>query len=193
MFLILACAAVQVPVAAPEPVRFPVDPAFPGDVAFQGANVEYYAVAGRDDAEVLLALRTSPRFRSSGHAAAAEWAVRWEHPDGGACAPADIEVFAEIVAHFPRWDAPSTAPAASRGNWQRYVRALAIHEQGHRGGRLRADRRWRRARGPATPLRRRRKPRRPTPRPAPRRAARRRRATPSVVAPPQPGRVTPHP
>jgi predicted secreted Zn-dependent protease len=47
------------------------------------------------------------------------------------CTAADVRVFVELTVHVPRWRAPPDAPAASVGNWQRYVRALSEHEQGH--------------------------------------------------------------
>lgn len=113
------------------PVVHPVDPNFTGDVQFRGASLDTYAVTGRDDTERLRSIRASPGFVSEGHAAATHWSVRWEYVDAGVCAAADIHVEAELVVRFPRWTPIEGAPVAASGNWQRYVRALAVHEQGH--------------------------------------------------------------
>jgi hypothetical protein len=131
MLILLSCATTPEIGLLPERAPFPVDPGFSGEVSIRGANVAYYEVAGRDDAEVLLALRATPRFGAGAHAATTDWAVRWERPDGGVCTAADVRVFVELTVHVPRWRAPPDAPAASVGNWQRYVRALSEHEQGH--------------------------------------------------------------
>ncbi|MDP2310571.1 MAG: DUF922 domain-containing protein [Pseudomonadota bacterium] len=130
LLLLFACAP---PAALPipeGPIGFPVDPAFTGDVAFNGATVRYYAITARDDIEALGAIRREgPRLGDSTHGASTGWDVRWAWPDGGACAPVTLTV--DIVVTFPRWTAPAEAPAHAVGNWQRYVRALAVHEQGH--------------------------------------------------------------
>jgi len=127
--LLLACVAAPVP--PPEvPVGYPVDPAFTGDVTFEGATVTYYAVSGANDIEVWRSIRTNgPKLGGTAHGAHTAWDVRWAWPDDGRCSP--VTVTTNIVVTFPRWDPPPDAPAASVGNWQRYVARLAFHEQGH--------------------------------------------------------------
>lgn len=141
MFVALLACAPPAALPAPEaPIVYPVDPTFTGQVVITGATLAYYTITARDDIEALSAIRTSgPRVgaataagdsaTSGTHGASTGWDVRWSWPDGGACAP--VTVTADVVVTFPRWDPPPEAPAHAVGNWQRYVRALAFHEQGH--------------------------------------------------------------
>ncbi|MFN7147012.1 MAG: DUF922 domain-containing protein, partial [Myxococcota bacterium] len=130
MFWLLACVTTPAPVVQEGPVGFPVDPAFTGRVAFEGAEVVYYELTGADDIAVFADLRAKgPRHGGAEHGATTTWKVDWTWPDGGTCAP--VTVMSTIVVTFPHWEPPADAPAHAVGNWQRYVKALAVHEQGH--------------------------------------------------------------
>jgi predicted secreted Zn-dependent protease len=127
--LLLACAAP--PITRPdEPPTYPVDPGFTGDVTLDGATVAYYPVEGRNDIEVFASLRArGPAIGGGPHGAATTWKIDWKSAANAACAPVDVT--AGVTVTFPRWTPPPDAPRASLGNWQRYVRALTVHEQGH--------------------------------------------------------------
>ncbi|GDX83587.1 hypothetical protein LBMAG42_53980 [Deltaproteobacteria bacterium] len=130
----LACVTLREPllmVGAPPPPIYAVDPNFTGDAGIEGANVEYYEIAGKDDLELLGQIRTlGPRLSDGVRAATTRAEVAWEvSGDGVSCL--EVRVFPTITVIFPRWTPPPGAPPSSLGNWQRFVYALARHEQGH--------------------------------------------------------------
>jgi predicted secreted Zn-dependent protease len=70
--------------------------------------------------------------RFHGHTA---WTINWRYtsqPSGSACRATRVEVTAEITLTLPRWHAPPDAPAELRRQWDAYLAALRVHEEGHR-------------------------------------------------------------
>lgn len=131
--LALSCLAQKLPPVLSElpPPDYPVDPLFTGEILIEGAEMQYYTVVGDDEFALLKALRQSgPLASGSPHAAVTTATVGWEATgDGETCRI--IAVSEAITVIFPRWVAAGSAPARTAGNWQRYVAALARHEQGH--------------------------------------------------------------
>lgn len=52
-----------------------------------------------------------------------------EYSDGGALRDATISL--SLVVHLPAWQDSERAPPKLRQSWQRFLRALAAHEEGH--------------------------------------------------------------
>jgi predicted secreted Zn-dependent protease len=63
------------------------------------------------------------------------WTVNWRfvsQPSGRACRATRVEVTAEITITLPRWRTPPDAPDDLRPQWDAYLAALRVHEEGHR-------------------------------------------------------------
>jgi predicted secreted Zn-dependent protease len=63
------------------------------------------------------------------------WTINWRYvsqPSGSACRATRVEVTAEITLTLPRWRAPPDAPESLRRQWDAYLAALRVHEDGHR-------------------------------------------------------------
>ncbi len=52
-----------------------------------------------------------------------------EYSDGGALRDATIAL--SLVVHLPAWQNSEVAPAALRRSWDKFLRALTAHEEGH--------------------------------------------------------------
>jgi len=63
------------------------------------------------------------------------WSIEWHYtatsrPDG--CVLRDVKVSLNVAVTLPRWKPPATASAEVVKAWQSYVKAVRVHEAGHR-------------------------------------------------------------
>lgn len=82
--------------------------------------------------------KTGQRF--SGYT---QWNVRWNYryrQQGDRCTLTQTRVNTTVTITLPQWNPPSTAPRDLRDRWNRYIRALSQHENGHRDHGLGAGR-----------------------------------------------------
>lgn len=95
-------------------------------------TVSYYDVSGATPSEIRHELNRKRPRRWDGYTA---WNVSWRFryaPSGGECQM--TEVVTRVTVHYtlPRWRALSGASGETRDRWERYKRALKVHEDGHR-------------------------------------------------------------
>jgi predicted secreted Zn-dependent protease len=99
------------------------------------ATMMYYAVGGATPAQLRARLDARAPKSPDGYRGDAytRWEYRWNWPGYGSsnCSLAQAKVTLRVVVSFPRWTHPKAAPASLAAAWNRYVRALARHEQGH--------------------------------------------------------------
>jgi predicted secreted Zn-dependent protease len=99
------------------------------------ATMHYYAVGGATEAQIRARLDARAPASPDGFKGDAytSWHYRWSWPGYGAatCELARATVTLTVDVHFPRWTHPRGAPAAVAAAWNRYARALAVHESGH--------------------------------------------------------------
>src|SRR5437879_13524522 len=81
------------------------------------------------------------------------WSIEWGYaatsrPDG--CVLRDVKVSLNVAVTLPRWKPPATATPEVVKSWQAYLRAVRLHEAGHRAI---AERNARQVFAALTPLR----------------------------------------
>src|SRR4029077_14746632 len=63
------------------------------------------------------------------------WSIEWAYtpasrPDG--CVLRDVKVTLNVAVTLPRWKPPATVSPAVVRSWQTYLKAVRLHEAGHR-------------------------------------------------------------
>jgi predicted secreted Zn-dependent protease len=97
----------------------------------------YYRITGQTAAELRAQMnRRGPLDYFSGkrYDAFANWTFSWWYHDRvrtGNCRITSAKVLVELKYTYPRWLRPRNASPTLIGSWNRYLRALHIHEQGH--------------------------------------------------------------
>jgi predicted secreted Zn-dependent protease len=98
-------------------------------------RVETYDVEGTTAQEIRRDLnRRGPLSHGQRFDARTEWNVRWRfdlEPRDESCRATRPRVDLDVLVTLPRWRQPTDAPASLVERWQRYLRALENHEEGH--------------------------------------------------------------
>ena len=96
---------------------------------------EYYDVTGQNGAALVSQMRRlGPRDDAESWAATTRWSMSWSFGLAGAsdaCAVTAPKVNLALTYTYPRWTPPADAPAGLQDRWDRFVTALAEHENGH--------------------------------------------------------------
>lgn len=113
-------------------VRPPL-PAPPVDIA--GAEVAWHDIEGVDRIDLIESCaRDCPRDEH-GRAVASltTWSLDWTwiRQPAEPCVVADVDVHLDIQVELPRWEADPSADSALTAEWERYLDALRVHEEGH--------------------------------------------------------------
>lgn len=97
----------------------------------------YYRITGRTAADLRGQMnRFGPvdYFTGKRYDAFANWNFSWSYHDrvsAGECRITSADVLVELKYTYPRWLWPSSVSAALMSSWNRYLKALRVHEQGH--------------------------------------------------------------
>src|SRR5205085_9565586 len=107
------------------------------------------AGASRDQSKRLAPKDASGKSRD----ALPVWSIEWGYgtasrPDG--CVLRDLKVTLNVTVTLPRWKPPASASADLLKSWQAYLKAVRLHEAGHR---TIAERNAREVMAALTPLR----------------------------------------
>jgi predicted secreted Zn-dependent protease len=99
-------------------------------VTFPHATVRFYDVGGSTTSEIRVQLTANG---PGGHDAYTKWDVQWDWPGRGTavCRLQDATVSYEVTVTFPRWVPTEDATPELVAQWNGYLYALALHEQGH--------------------------------------------------------------
>jgi predicted secreted Zn-dependent protease len=97
-------------------------------------RTNYYAVGGGDLQAVRedIARKRPWKEEQDGFT---RWTVTWSfttRDSRSACSIDTIQTKTDITITLPRWTVPVTADESMRASWQRYLTALAAHEDGHK-------------------------------------------------------------
>ncbi len=131
--------------ATPAPPAVETEPSPPGDEPDAGelpagVNVETkhenYTIRGASaDALRSDLARLGPKDQDGSHHAYTRWNVRWSYPyarSPGSCATGKANVSVTVTFTMPEWEPPSDAPAELVERWNKYIKALEHHENGHK-------------------------------------------------------------
>ena len=117
------------PSAPPKPAPGPAVPGAPAPI-LQGppadVKVEYYEVQARDQPSLVEALNAHP----GGHAASS-WNLSYQYQplrDKGQCGVGAVSTKLDLAMTLPRWTPPSGTSLELVERWEKYVNALASHE-----------------------------------------------------------------
>lgn len=92
-------------------------------IQIDGATMDFYGVSGESADELRSSL---DRFGPGDFDALTEWNFQWT-----GCRPQGVGVEYTITVTFPQWEAPAAPDPELIRDWNRYMNALAYHEQGH--------------------------------------------------------------
>jgi predicted secreted Zn-dependent protease len=99
------------------------------------ASTNYYEVSGNTHAELIASrAQARPRKDNQPFDGLTTWNVEWSYrlsSRNGQHALESADVKTKVVVTLPRWSPAPGADADLVARWQKYVRALGIHELGH--------------------------------------------------------------
>lgn len=103
-----------------------------------------YAITGKSAGELRRQLDTlGPKDQSGRFDAYTHWNVRWTYSydrTAAACAVTDVKVTVTVKITMPEWSPPPDASPELVSSWNRYIKALERHENGHRDNGVAAGR-----------------------------------------------------
>ena len=143
------------PEVAPPPAPAPAPAAASALRASIVATEQYYDIDGSSAGALRDQInRLGPKDESGkSRDALTVWSIEWGYgtasrPDG--CVLRDVKVTLTVAVTLPRWKPPATASAELQKSWQAYLKAVRLHEAGHR---TIAERNAREVMAALTPLR----------------------------------------
>jgi len=143
------------PEVAPPPAPAPGPAATSALRASIVATEQYYDIDGSSAGALRDQInRLGPKDESGkSRDALTVWSIEWGYgaasrPDG--CVLRDVKVTLTVTVTLPRWKPPASASAELLKSWQAYLKAVRVHEAGHR---TIAERNAREVMAALTPLR----------------------------------------
>ncbi|MES3021172.1 MAG: DUF922 domain-containing protein [Pseudomonadota bacterium] len=99
-------------------------------------TVEYYSVGGATLQEIRAQIKTLGPRGDDGKVwdGYTRWNVRWTYnfvSEGRICKVKSFTTTLKVVMTLPKWNKPPDAPPRLVGQWDRYIAALTLHEDGH--------------------------------------------------------------
>jgi len=155
VMLTCACASSPEPASAPTPVPDSAALARAASPAAITARDQYYDIDGSSAGALRNQIsRLGPKDESGkSQDALTVWSIEWGYGTaqrGDSCVLRDVKVTLNVSVTLPRWTPPATATAELRKTWQGYLKAVRLHEAGHR---TIAERNAREVMAALTPLR----------------------------------------
>jgi len=126
-----------------------------GPRAAIAAREQYYDIDGSSAARAPQSDQAARPRDESGKSqdALTVWSIEWSFAtaqQGDGCVLRDVKVTLDVAVTLPRWKPPATATAQLLKTWQAYLKAVRLHEAGHR---VIAERNARELMAALTPLR----------------------------------------
>jgi predicted secreted Zn-dependent protease len=155
VMLTSACSSSPEPASAPTPAADSAALARAALRASITAREQYYDIDGSSAGALRNQIsRLGPKDESGkSQDALTVWSIEWLYGTaqrGDSCVLRDVKVTLNVEVTLPRWKPPATATAEVRKKWQAYLRAVRLHEAGHR---TIAERNAREVMAALTPLR----------------------------------------
>src|SRR3989442_1441499 len=120
----------------PRSTLFPYTTLFRSRAAIT-AREQYYDIDGSSAGALRNQIsRLGPKDESgTSHDALTVWSLEWTYGTAqraDSCALRDVKVTLNVSVTLPRWKPPPTATAELLKTWQAYLKAVRLHEAGHR-------------------------------------------------------------
>ena len=101
------------------------------------ASEQYYDIDGSSAGALRNQIsRLGPKDESGkSQDALTVWSIEWVYGTaqrGDSCVLRDVKVTLTVAVTLPRWKPPATASAELQKSWQAYLKAVRLHEAGHR-------------------------------------------------------------
>src|SRR5256885_15811699 len=137
VMLTCACASPPEPASAPTPVPDSAALARAAPPAAITAREQYYDIDGSSAGALRNQIsRLGPKDESGkSQDALTVWSIEWGFGTaqrGDSCVLRDVKVTLNVAVTLPRWKPPATASADVLKSWQTYLKAVRLHEAGHR-------------------------------------------------------------
>ncbi len=138
VLLTCACASSSPePGAAPTPALDSAALARTAPRALVNAREQYYDIDGSSAGALRNQIsRLGPKDESGkSQDALTVWSIEWGFgtaQQGDSCVLRDVKVTLDVAVTLPRWKPPATATAQLVKRWQTYLKAVRLHEAGHR-------------------------------------------------------------
>jgi len=126
------------PEVAPTPAPAPASAVAPGAARPSIVAAEqYYDIDGSSTGALRNQIdRLGPKDESGkSQDALTVWSIEWAFGTaqrGDSCVLRDVKVTLNVAITLPRWKPPATASADVLKSWQTYLKAVRLHEAGHR-------------------------------------------------------------
>jgi len=137
MLALAAACGSSSPEVAPPPSPAAAPAAAPAPRPAIAATEQYYDIDGSSAGALRDQInRLGPKDESGKpRDALTVWSIEWGYaatsrPDG--CVLRDVKVSLNVTVTLPRWKPPATASPEVVKAWQSYVKAVRVHEAGHR-------------------------------------------------------------
>src|SRR5947209_3362742 len=138
VMLVYACgSSTPEPASAPTPALDSAALARAASRATIAAREQYYDIDGSSAGALRDQIRRlGPKDETgTSHDALTVWSLEWGYATaqrGDSCALRDVKVTLHVSVTLPRWKPPPTATAELLKTWQAYLKAVRVHEAGHR-------------------------------------------------------------
>ena len=155
VLLTFACGSSPERAAVPTPAPDSAALARAAPRAAVSAREQYYDIDGSSAGALRNQIRRLGPKDESGKSqdALTVWNLEWSYGTvqrGDSCVLRDVKVTLDVAVTLPRWKPPATASAELLKTWQAYLKAVRLHESGHR---TIAERNAREVMAALTPLR----------------------------------------
>ena len=100
-------------------------------------DYNYYEIAGKQAMSLRRQMsQLGPIYKVNGHRfdGMTQWGIEWQNSyrrKGGQCLEFNVILKEKITYTMPKWIDRASAPSALRKKWDRYYKALDLHERGH--------------------------------------------------------------
>lgn len=102
----------------------------------QDVNNYYYSIYGSTIYDLRMQkAECGPKWEGQSYAAITKWNVNWMFGYqyvGGGCSLENVTAGVRVDIYYPKWEQPESFASGLDTEWQRYIDALTVHENGHR-------------------------------------------------------------
>lgn len=98
-------------------------------------RAEYYRVEGNTVEELSNAMKRNAPAKMGEHFGSTKWNVIWDYKsltEEGVCSVTTVNVKLEVVFYLPEWKDAAAGDKKVRRKWEKFMKKLQNHEDGHK-------------------------------------------------------------